>query len=41
MTLGNDSEPDAANEEPDTDTGKGRGMYQEGTRRLWRASILS
>ena len=30
VTLGNDSEPDAANEEPDTDTGKGRGMYQEG-----------
>lgn len=29
VTLGNDSEPDAANEEPDTDTGKGSGMYQD------------
>lgn len=29
VTLGNDSKPDATNEEPDTDTGKGSGMYQD------------
>lgn len=29
VTLGDDSKSDAANEEPDTDAGKGRGMYQE------------
>lgn len=30
VTLGDDSKSDAANEEPDTNAGKGRGMYQEG-----------
>ena len=29
VTLGYDSKPDATNEEPDTDTGKGSGMYQD------------